>query len=216
MHRFLSSVLAAALVAPIAGVAPAPASAAPLTQHVRGVVASASATSLTVTTASGPVVVALTPKTAIVGATAGSVADITPGKFLGIASAPSVGANRALEVTIFADALRGAAEGDYPWDSGTSSTHSMMTNGTVAMKHSTMTNATAGTISGSAQKTIVMAYKGGTRTLIVPAATPVVHVAPGTRALLVPGAAVFVIATKTAKPVAAFVVAGINGTKPPM
>ena len=153
-------------------------------------------------------------KTAIAGAVAGSTTDIVPGKFLGIASVSGAGVNRALEVVVFDESMRGVGEGDYPWDLG--SGHSSMTNGTMAASHSTMTNATVGAMSGSGQKTITMNEKGGSRKLVVPVNAPVVRVAPGKPALLVAGASVFVIATTAATAVAAFIVIGIDGVKPPM
>jgi hypothetical protein len=203
--------VAAAFVAPASAAGPPPV-------HIRGTIASSTAASLTVATASGSVTVALSPKTNIAGAVAGSIADITPGTFLGIASAPSAGVNHALEVTVFPDSMRGAGEGDYPWDSATATHHSTMTNGTVSTpaSHSTMTNATVGAMSGAAQKTIKMNYKGGSRTLIVPAGTPVVRVAPGTKALFRTGSSVFVVATPGAAAKALFVVVGQNGVKLPM
>lgn len=211
-------ILATALVT-VAGLPVAARAAAPPI-HIRGTIAAATATSLTVKTASGPVTVALGPKVNFAGATAASTADIAPGKFLGIASVPGAGPNRALEVVVFADSMRGAGEGDYPWDGGGSASvrHSTMTNGTVAMtpSHSTMTNATVGTMSGAAKKTITMNYKGGSRTIVVPADAPVVAVAPGSRALLKAGSSVFVIATAAKAPAALFVIVGKDGTSLPM
>jgi hypothetical protein len=204
-------IAAAAMVAPAQAAPPAPI-------HIRGSIASATATSLTIATASGSVTVALSPKTNIAGAVAGSTADITPGKFLGIASAPGSGLNKALEVVVFPESMRGSGEGDYPWDSPTPTHHSTMTNGTVSLpvSHSTMTNATVGAMSGAAQKIIKMNYKGGSRTLIVPANTPVVRVSPGSKALFRPGSSVFVVATRAPASNALFVVVGRNGVKLPM
>src|SRR6185437_1604903 len=158
------------------------------------------------------------PKVAFVDAAPGSMADIAPGKFLGIGSVPGNGLNRALEVSVFADSMRGTGEGDYPWDPGTGTHHSMMTNGTVAApkSHSTMTNATVGAMSGSDQKTITMNYKGGSRTLIIPAGTPVIRVSPGTKALLAVGNPVFIVATKAPVRNALFVVIGRHGTALPL
>jgi len=205
--------MVAAITFPLAAVAAAP------PQHIRGTIASSTASSFIVTTATGRVTVAVGPKTGVAGATPGSIADITPGTFLGIASVPGAGPNRALEVVVFPNSMRGTGEGDYPWDlSAGTMHHSTMTNGTVAMPtaHSTMTNATVGSMSGSTEKRITMNYTGGSRTIVVPAGTPVVRVAPGSKKLLVPGSAVFVIATSAASPTALFVVVGVHGTKPPM
>jgi hypothetical protein len=195
------------------------ASAAPLpAEHLRGSIVSLTASSLTVTTADGPVTVHLGPKTAFVDAAPGTIADIAPGKFLGIGSVPGAGLNRALEVSVFAESMRGTGEGDYPWDPGTRPSHSTMTNGTVAASksHSMMTNATVGAMSGSGQKTVTMTYKGGSRTLVIPAGTPVIRISPGTKALLAVGKPVFIVATKTPAPNALFVVVGRGGTALPL
>jgi hypothetical protein len=205
-----AAVIVVATLASVSGASAAP----PATQQLRGSIVSSTAASLTVKTADGAVTVHLGPNTKFVDATPGSIADIAPGKFLGIGSVPGTGFNRALEVTVFADSMRGTGEGDYPWDPGTRPSHSTMTNGTVAApkSHSMMTNATVGAISGSGQKTITMNYKGGSRTLVIPAGTPVIRVSPGTKALLAVGKPVFVVATKAPAPNALFVIIGRQGT----
>jgi hypothetical protein len=211
---FAATVIVAATLASVSGATAAP----PPTQPLRGTIISSTSTSVTVKSADGPVTVNLGPKAKFVDASPGSIADIAPGKFLGIGSVPGRGFNRALEVSVFADSMRGTGEGDYPWDPGTRPSHSTMTNGTVAApkSHSMMTNATVGAMSGSAQKTITMNYKGGSRTLVIPAGTPVIRVAPGTKALLAAGNPVFIIATKTPAPNALFVVIGKHGTALPL
>jgi hypothetical protein len=203
-----------ATLASVSGASAAP----PPTQPLRGSIISSTSTSLTVKTADGAMTVQLGPKSKFVDAGPGSIDDIAPGKFLGIGSVPGSGFNRALEVSVFADSMRGTGEGDYPWDPGTRPRHSTMTNGTVAApkSHSMMTNATVGAISGSAQKTITMNYKGGSRTLVIPTGTPVIRVAPGTKALLAVGKPVFIIATKAPAPSALFVVVGRRGTALPL
>lgn len=219
MKRLPHGLLAVAFIiaATLAFVSDASA-APPPTQQVRGSIVTSTATSLTAMTANGPVTVRLGQKTKFVDASPGSIADIRPGKFLGIGSVPGTGFNRALEVSVFADSMRGTGEGDHPWDPGTRPRHSTMTNGTVAApkSHSMMTNATVGAMSGSAQKTITMNYKGGSRTLVIPLGTPVMRVAPGTRALLTIGKPVFIIATKAPAPNALFVVVGRHGTALPL
>jgi hypothetical protein len=209
-----ATVIVAATLASASGASAAP----PPTQQLRGSIISSNSTSLTVKTADGPVTVHLGPKAKFVDASPGSIADIAPGKFLGIGSVPGSGFNRALEVSVFADSMRGTGEGDYPWDPGTRPSHSTMTNGTVAAprSHSMMTNATVGAMSGSGQKTITMNYKGGSRTLVIPAGTPIIRLAPGTKALLGVGKPVFVVATKAPAPNALFVVVGRHGTALPL
>jgi hypothetical protein len=169
-------------------------------------------------TADGRTTVHLGTKVGFATARPGSVADIAPGKFLGVGSVPGTGFNRAQEVTVFADSMRGTGEGDYPWDPGTGARHSTMTNGTVATpkSHSMMTNATVGAMSGSAQKIVTMTFKGGSRTVIVPAGTPVIRVSPGAKESLAVGDPVFVVADDATAPNAMFVVVGARGTSLPL
>ncbi|MDQ2858974.1 MAG: hypothetical protein M3R53_10040 [Candidatus Eremiobacteraeota bacterium] len=197
-----------------------PAGAADAPSHVRGTIASNTATSLIVRTATGPVTVKLTPKTGYAGATTGSLSDIKRGGFLGIASVPAAGGSRALEVTVFPESMRGRGEGDYPWDLKPAGQHSAMTNGTVSgapkSPHSMMTNATVSHMSSGATS-VVMTYKGGSRTISIPSNAAVVKVEPGSSKLLAADAHVFVVAKKTAGHlVGAFVVVGENGAVPPM
>lgn len=242
----LSGLALAALAG--AAVAPPAASAAPpaAPHNVRGTIASASATSLTVTTAGGSVKLALSAKTGVAGVVPATLADVKPGTFIGTANVPTLGSARALEVVVFPDAMRGTGEGDYAWDlpapghrssamtngtvsgGGSSMTNgsvsgggSSMTNGTVAgggsMTRSSMTNATVSKVSAGAQRTVSLSYKGGTKRVVIPAGVPVVRVVPGSKSLLVPGAHVFVVPTGAAgQQTAAFVVVGERGAVPPM
>src|SRR5665213_2134997 len=89
-----ATVIVAASLAAVSGASAAPSP----TQHLRGSIVSSTATSLSVKTADGPVTVHLGPKSKFVDASPGSIADIAPGKFLGIGSVPGTGFNRAQEV----------------------------------------------------------------------------------------------------------------------
>src|SRR5262249_40667434 len=67
------------------------------------------------------------PVSAVVKA---SLADVKPGSYVGIASLPQAdGGQKALELLIFPEAMRGVAEGHFGWDLAPAS---MMTNGDVA------------------------------------------------------------------------------------
>ena len=173
-------------------------------KHVRGTIASVSASSITVTTDGGPVVVALSKSSGVLGVVRGNAADIKTGTFVGIANVSGHGAMRALEVVVFPDAMRGAGEGNYPWDLPAGGGHSsMMTNGTVA--------------SGAAGQPLTLPYKGGSQRIAIPPDVPIVRIAPGTRALLVPGAHVVVFTISGPGPLnAARIVAGVHGVVPPM
>jgi hypothetical protein len=192
--------------------------AATIPSHVRGTVSSVSKSSFTVTTSAGPVVIALSPKTGFAGALPANVDDIKTGTFIGTANVATSGAARALEVVVFPESMRGTGEGDYPWDLTPAAGHSSMTNGTVkAHAGSSMTNATVKRVSSNGVRTVDVAYKGGTKTIAIPANVPIVRLEPGTAKLLATGARVFVIAIPHDGALgAAFVVAGEHGTVPPM
>ena len=86
------------------------------------------------------------------------------------------------------------------------------------MVNSTMTN---GTVSTAAQsggaKQIVVTYKGGKQTIIVPPTAPIVTFKPGKKSDVTVGAPVFVAGMRADGKVTANAVnVGIDGVKPPM
>jgi uncharacterized protein Veg len=109
--------------------------------------------------------------------------DITVGKYVGIAAMPLPdGSQKALEVLIFPDALRGVAEGFGPWD---------------LQPQSTMTNATVeATVAATDGQVLTLKYKDGDKRIVVPDGVPIVTFAPGEVGELKPGASIFVIAAK--------------------
>jgi hypothetical protein len=113
-----------------------------------------------------------------------SIADIKQGTFVGITAMPQPdGTQKAVEIHIFPEAMRGTGEGHRPWD---------------LMPNSTMTNATVDSeVASSDGKTLVLKYKDGEKTFTVPANVAVVTYAPATMADLKPGEKVFVAATKS-------------------
>jgi hypothetical protein len=116
---------------------------------------------------------------------------------------------------VFDEKLRGVGEGDGPWEAPAQH-GSRMTNGTVAQPHAMMTNGTVGAMN-AATKTIVVKYRGGSRTIAVTPETPIVRVAPGSAKLLSLGASVFLSAQKMPSGLTArFVVVGKNGTVVPL
>ena len=115
------------------------------------------------------------------------------------------GTQKAVEIHIFPEAMRGTGEGHRPWD---------------LMPNSTMTNATVdSTVASADGQTLVLKYKDGEKTFIVPANVVVVTYAPATMADLKPGEKVFVAAAKklpdgTAE--APSITVSRNGVIPPM
>ena len=141
-----------------------------------------------------------------VGVVKAALADIKPGSFVGIAAMPqSDGAQRALEVLIFPDAMRGTGEGHYPWD---------------LQPKSTMTNASVEQVVTAVNgPTLMVKYKDGEKTIIVPQDAPVVTFAPGDKADLKPGTKIFILAAKKLPDgtlQAARVNYGKDGLTPPM
>jgi hypothetical protein len=202
-------------------------------ERVRGVIASASANSVTVDTYDGkPVTLALTGKTAYLKVEKSSLDKVEKGSFIGTATKDIGGTQVALEVVIFPPSLRGTGEGHYAWDkipdttlSGGAKTSSSMTNGDVAAVstsvpdvNSSMTNGdVAASKSQGGVTHLVVTYKGGEQDVLVPPTAPIVTFRPGTEALVAKGSDAFIKATRTDSGLVANTVAvGLGGVKPPM
>jgi Domain of unknown function (DUF5666) len=151
---------------------------------------------------------------------------IVPGAFIGTTAAPGAdGMLVASEVHIFPESMRGTGEGHRPMDTGSGNT---MTNATVssvvagnadAKRGNTMTNATVAVVAGSApERRLTLTYPGGEKVVLVPAATPIVMIAPADRSMLLAGAHVAVYATKQpdGSLVADRITIGKNGFVPPL
>ncbi|MEJ8838057.1 hypothetical protein [Ramlibacter sp. AN1133] len=182
------------------------------TVRLRGTIERVDAMTLTVKERSGEVITLVRPADmGVIEVVPINLADIKPGNFVGTAAMPQPdGTQLALEVLVFPESARGSGEGHYPWDLQPQST---MTNATVADLA-----AAPATVPGGQKLTL--RYKGGEKTVIVPANVPVVTFKPGKedeKALLVPGARVMVTAQeKDARPTALRVLVGRNGFAPPM
>jgi hypothetical protein len=112
-----------------------------------------------------------------------SLADVKQGFFVGVTSMPQPdGSQRALEVHIFPEAMRGTGEGHYPWDLRP---QSMMTNANVEQ--------VGATVDG---RMLTLKYKDGEKKIFVPSDVPIVRYEVGDRTDLKPGAAVFIVAVK--------------------
>ena len=173
--------------------------------RVSGTVAKLDGNTLMVATRDGQTAtVTLTPDAAIFGLAKASLADIKPGDFVASGGVKGTdGKIHAVEVRIFPDSLRGAGEGQRPWD---------------VKPDGVMTNATVGTVSQSPDGGVIhVTYKGGESEYSVGGDVPILLYVAGDRGLLKPGAALFLIALK--KPdgtlVANRVTAEKDGVKPP-
>jgi hypothetical protein len=115
----------------------------------------------------------------VVGIVKSSLADVKQGSFVGVTGMPQPdGSQKALEVHIFPEAMRGTGEGHRPWD---------------LRPQSTMTNASVEqTVASVDGQTLMVKYKDGEKKIVVTPETPVVTYAPGDRSELKPGVKVFV------------------------
>jgi len=178
---------------------------APRNVRIRATIDAVSPTSLSLTSRAGQQqTVAIASDTVIVAIVPMKLEDIKPGAFIGSAAMPRPdGTQRALEVHVFPESMRGTGEGHRPFD---------------LQPQSTMTNGTVGTVTVGTGRTLTVAYQGGEKTIVVPPDTPVVTYEPGSPALLVPGAHVIVMATEATegKLSATRISVGKNGLVPPM
>jgi hypothetical protein len=112
-----------------------------------------------------------------------SMADIKQGSFVGVTGMPQAdGSQRAIEVHIFPEAMRGTGEGHYPWDLRPGST---MTNANVEQM-----------VTGVDGQTLSVKYKDGEKKLIVPPDATIVTYMPGDKSELRPGTKIFIAAAK--------------------
>jgi hypothetical protein len=126
--------------------------------------------------------IALTASTVVVAIVPIKLEEIKPGSFIGTAALPQAdGTQRALEVHVFPESMRGTGEGHRPFD---------------LQPQSTMTNGTVGSVTGTTGRTLTVTYQGGEKTVAVPPGTPIVTYEPATRAMLVAGAHVILFGTE--------------------
>ena len=206
---------------------PLAAQAAPQMERIRGTIAAADATSLTVHTQDGEdVTVALDPAARFAAVVPSDVKSIVPGSFIGTATKGTGTHMTALEVVVFPPDMRGQGEGHYAWDkladTSGGAVASSMTNGTVEAGHgpavgTTMTNGnidTAAATDGSLH--IGVSYKGGHKSIVVPPGAPVVAFKLSDHSVLKVGGRAFIVAAVDGgKPTAKFVAVG-QGVTPPM
>jgi hypothetical protein len=123
--------------------------------------------------------VRLAPGGGVAATTKASLADITPGAYIGVSGLPQAdGSQRAASVHIFHESMRGVAEGHGPWD---------------LLPQSTMTNATvANSVAGVNGQEILLKYKDGEKKIVIPPGLAIAAYVPGEVSELKPGAAVFI------------------------
>jgi hypothetical protein len=199
----LLTVAALALAVAIIAIA----SAQEQTVRVRGTIDGTDGQTMSVTARDGTkLAIKIADNATVAGVVKASMADIKAGSYVGIAGMPQEdGSQRALEVLIFPEAMRGTAEGFRPWD---------------LRPNSTMTNATVAEVVAKADaQTMTLKYKDGEKTIVVPPGVPIVAYVPGDKSELKVGAKIF-IAGAAKQPdgslVAARIGVGRDGLTPPM
>jgi hypothetical protein len=122
----------------------------PQTVRVRGTVEAADGPMLTVKSRDGQMTykVKLTDNAAVRGIIKASLSDIKENSFIGVTGMPQAdGSQKAVEIHIFPEPMRGTGEGHRPWD---------------LQPNSTMTNATvAQMVKGVSGDEITLKYKDG-------------------------------------------------------
>lgn len=174
-------------------------------ERVSGVVSAVKGDEVDLSTSGGQkATVQLGDKTRLTLSMPISIDQIKPGSYIGTGAMDQGSGQplKAIEVTLFPDALRGAGEGHRGWTEG---------------PQSSMTNGTVQTVVGTGQRTITVTYAGGQQTVAIPDGTPIVTFAAGDRSMLVPGAHVVARGDKAANGDlnARFVTIGKDGSTPP-
>jgi Domain of unknown function (DUF5666) len=153
---------------------------------IRGTIASVSATQLVVTTDSGSKTVALAQPVAVYDRSASTLASVKDNTFIGVTTVKQPdGSERATEIHIFPEALRGLGEGSRLMASG-----SQMTNGSASPPR--MSN---GNVASSTGSTMVVQYASGSQNVTIPSNTPVTEIRATSKPLAA-GETVVVLATK--------------------
>jgi hypothetical protein len=170
-------------IAFLAALAAVPAAAqAPQTVRLRGVVEKVDGQTVLAKSDKGAdLKLNLADKMLVVEVEKASLADIKPGDFIGSGAMPQPdGSQKAIEVHIFAESMRGTGEGFRPWDGAPNST---MTNGTVA----TSVTSVDGPV-------ISVKYKDGEKNIVVTPDVPIVRYVIGDMSAVKAGVAFSIVA----------------------
>ena len=129
----------------------------------------------------GELKVTLAGNAMVVALIKASLDDIKQGSYVGVSGMPQPdGSQKALEVHIFPETMRGTGDGHRGWDLQPSST---MTNGNVEQA-----------AASSDGQVLTLKFKDGEKKILVPKDAPIVLYVPGERSELKPGASIFIAA----------------------
>lgn len=177
------------------------------TTRVRGTIESVDGETLHIKSRDGSEVSLHMPASArVAGVAKMALSDVKVGSYIGVTTVPGAdGTQKAVEVHVFPEDMRGTGEGSRPWDL---KPNSSMTNGAVDSR----------TVAGNDGHTLTVKYKNGEKKVTITPETQVVTYVPATKADIKPGTPVFAITTK--KPDGSLEVArlsiGRDGVAPPM
>jgi hypothetical protein len=143
---------------------------------------------------------------AVRGIVKAPLSDIKQNSFIGVTGMPQAdGSQKAVEIHIFPEAMRGTGEGHRPWD---------------LVPNSTMTNATVTQqVKGVQGDEITLKYKDGEKKILVVPQTVIVTYVPGDKSELKPGAKIFIAGAQKKEDgslEAASISVGRDGLAPPM
>src|ERR1700683_1193158 len=170
---------------------------APQTVRLRGVIEKVDGNTVTAKSDKGDELkLNLADKMLVVEVEKASLTDIKDGAFIGSGAMPQPdGSQKAIEVHIFAESMRGTGEGFRPWDGA---------------PNSTMTNGTVGTaVTGVNGPVITVKYKDGEKKIIVTPDVPIVRYVIGDMSAVKPGVA-FAIVAAVKQPDGSFNINRIN------
>jgi hypothetical protein len=150
---------------------------APQGARLRGTVENVDGKTVTAKSDKGaPLKLNLADKLMVVEVAKATVADIKDGAYIGSGAMPQPdGTQKAVEVHIFADSMRGTGEGHGPWDGAPNGT---MTNGTVGA-----------TVTNVAGPVVTVKYKDGEKKIVVGPDVPIVRYIISDQSALKPGVA---------------------------
>jgi len=170
---------------------------APQTVRLRGVIEKVDGNTVTAKSDKGDALTLnLADKMLVVAVVKASLADIKDGDFIGSGAMPQPdGSQKAIEVHIFAESMRGTGEGFRPWDGAPNST---MTNGTVG-----------NTVTGVDGPVVTVKYKDGDKKIIVGPDVPIVRYEIADMSAVKPGVA-FTVVAATKQPDGSFNISRIN------
>jgi hypothetical protein len=180
----------------------------PQTVRVRGTVEAADGPMLTVKGRDGQTTykVKMADNVSVRGIVKASLSDIKDNSFIGVTGMPQAdGSQKAVEIHIFPEAMRGTGEGHRPWDLQPGST---MTNAAVAQM-----------VKGVDGDVITLKYKDGEKKVVVTPQTVIVTYVPGDKGELKPGAKIFIAGAAKKEDgtlEAASISVGRDGLTPPM